>query len=381
MTSPGATAIEEPWPRSEPASLSPGVEQQELRDAIRGLLAKHSDIDAVRKASASDHGFSRELWQQLADNMSVAALAVPESHGGLGYGTDELSIIGEECGRALVCEPVLSSAIVGTQALLLGAADESIAALLAQAMDGSLLVAVSSLEPEHDQLDAVETDSGWTVSGTVTHVVGGDAADVLVVSAETTGGRRNFAVHPSPRSRVTRSAIDPTRRLADVSFEGSAALAMTEPGADAAFRARIDDLRTLAVACENTGIVDRLLELTLEYVSTREQFGRPIGSFQAIKHRLADLLITLERARSASRYAAAVFAEDPDEAQLAVAVAGAVCTDAALEAAAEAIQLHGGVGFTWEHPAHSYFRRALGNEALQGDSRRHRARIADLIGI
>ncbi|MDF2468083.1 MAG: mmgC 5, partial [Rhodococcus erythropolis] len=111
------------------------------------------------------------------------------------------------------------------------------------------------------------------------------------------------------------------------------------------------------------------------------QFGRPIGSFQAVKHRLADVLVLLERARSASRYAAAVYDEAPDTARLAIAVAGAVCTDAAIDAAAEAVQLHGGVGFTWEHPAHSYFRRALGNEAVQGDSRTHRARIAELIGI
>ena len=140
-------------------------------------------------------------------------------------------------------------------------------------------------------------------------------------------------------------------------------------------------MSTLALACENTGIADALLQMTLEHVKTRHQFGRPIGSFQAIKHRLADMLVELERARSAARYAAAVHDEDPDEARLAIAVAGAVCSDAAVHAAHEAVQLHGGVGFTWEHSAHSYFRRVLGNEALQGDSRTHRARIADLLAV
>jgi len=178
-----------------------------------------------------------------------------------------------------------------------------------------------------------------------------------------------------------REVVDPTRRQADLTVAEVPAVPVVGADDYARVCTRIHDLRTLAIAFENTGIVDALLEMTVEYVKTRHQFGRPIGSFQAVKHRLADVLVLLERARSAIRYAASVYDEAPDTARLAIAVAGAVCTDAAIDAAAEAVQLHGGVGFTWEHPAHSYFRRALGNEAVQGDSRTHRARIAELIGI
>lgn len=372
---------EPPWPRSDPPTLTPGAEQQELREAVRGLLAKHSGIESIREVSTSTLGFSRGLWQLLTGDMSVASLAVPEADDGLGYGTAELGIILEECGRALVCEPVLTSAVLGTQALLFGAAAEEIKPLLTQTMDGSLISTVSTLDPGRDDVHAELDSLGWVLTGSAKQVVGGDSADIVIVSAAADDGRRIFALRPDTRTRAVRDTIDPTRRLADITLDRQSAIPLTSPDDTETFRSRINDLAILALACENTGIVDRLLELTLEYVQTREQFGRPIGSFQAIKHRLADLLITLERARSASRYAAAAYADDPAEAQLAIAVAGAVCTDAALEAAAEAIQLHGGVGFTWEHPAHSYFRRALGNEALQGDSRTHRARIANLIGI
>ncbi|MGY3555586.1 acyl-CoA dehydrogenase family protein [Williamsia sp. R60] len=377
---PSSTAAD-PWPRSEPPALTPGAEQRGLRSAVRGLLTKHSDVASTRDIAETEPGFSRDLWGRLVDEMSVAALAVPESNGGLGYGTVELGIILEECGRALICEPVLSSAIVGTQALLLGAADGAVAPLLAQAVDDGLVVAVSTLDPVHDGVRAEKTDGQWSLVGRATHVVAGNAADVVVVSAEAPDGRQIFAAGAETTSRIDRKVIDPTRRQTDIVFEGVSALPLIGTADVETFRTRIADLTTLALACENTGMTDRLLELTLDHVATREQFGRPIGSFQAIKHRLADLLMTLESARSASRYAAAVYADDPDDARLAVAVAGAVCTDAAIEAASEAIQLHGGVGFTWEHPVHSYFRRALGNEALQGDSRSHRARIAELIGI
>jgi alkylation response protein AidB-like acyl-CoA dehydrogenase len=312
--------------------------------------------------------------------MSVAGLAIPEERGGLGYSTTELAIVLEECGRALVCEPVFSSAVLGAQALL--RAEPADNNPLPDVLTGRSLATVSALDPSTDDLRAQRSPRGWSVDGTVTHLAGGGTADVIVASASSLDGRRLFALRPDVDAvRTERQVLDPTRRQADVTVRRCPAIVLTEPDATEAVTSRMRDLATLALACENTGIVDRLLELTVEYTRTRHQFGRPIGSFQAVKHRLADLLVLLERARSASRYAAAVYAEDPDSARLAVAVAGAVCTDAAVHAATEAVQLHGGVGFTWEHPAHSYFRRALGNEATQGDARIHRARIATLIGL
>ena len=381
MISPSPVVAEIPRPRSEPAALTPGAEQSDLRDTIRGLLGRHSDIEQVRVAAASDRGHSPRLWRTLVEDMSVTTMAVPEHRGGLGYGMVELAIVLEECGRALVCEPVYSSAVLGAHALLSTDSPEN-DELVSGVLDGHLLATVSALNTTTDHLHADSTPTGWSLHGEATHLVGGGTADIIVVSAQCPDGRRIFAVPPKAATvRTERRVLDPTRRQADVAFDHCPAIALTQVDTTEETASRLRDLATLALACENTGIVDRLLEMTVEYVQTRHQFGRPIGSFQAVKHRLADLLVALERARSASRYAAAAYAEEPGTASLAVAVAGAVCTDAVVQAAAEAVQLHGGVGFTWEHPAHSYFRRAMGNEAIQGDSRAHRARIATLIGI
>ncbi|MCJ0979621.1 acyl-CoA/acyl-ACP dehydrogenase [Rhodococcus sp. ARC_M12] len=367
-----------PWPRSEPPALTPGSEQAEIRETIRGVLAKYSTIEQVRAAADSASGYSVDLWKRLVTDMSVTSLAVPEATGGLGYGMVELGIILEECGRALVVEPVYQHAAVGVRAMMEAGNSD----LLEEVLDGTTVAAVSALTAESDDLDAHRADDEWVLTGQVRFVVGGGGADVIVVSARSPEGIALFAVSTKNASTAhDRRVVDSTRRQADISFDRASArlLVPVDRAVDAI--ARIQNVATLALACENTGIADALLQMTLDHVKTRHQFGRPIGSFQAIKHRLADMLIELERARSAARYAAAVRDEDPDEARLAIAVAGAVCGDAAVHVAHEAVQLHGGVGFTWEHSAHSYFRRVLGNEALQGDSRAHRARIADFLAV
>ncbi|KQU44216.1 acyl-CoA dehydrogenase [Rhodococcus sp. Leaf278] len=367
-----------PWPRSEPSALTPGSEQAEIREAIRGVLAKYSTIEQVRASADSAPGYSVELWKRLVDDMSVTAMAVPEESGGLGFGMVELGIVLEECGRALAVEPVYQHAAVGVRAMIEAGNSD----LLDDVLAAGTIAAVSALSAESDDVDADRTDDGWVLSGRVRYVVGGGAADVLVVSARCSDGVALFGVPAKSSSALhDRRVVDSTRRQADISFDRAPATLLVPADRAGDAIARIQDVATLALACENTGIADALLQMTLEHVKTRQQFGRPIGSFQAIKHRLADMLIELERARSAARYAAAVHDEDPDEARLAIAVAGAVCSDAAVHAAHEAVQLHGGVGFTWEHSAHSYFRRVLGNEALQGDSRAHRARIADLLAV
>ncbi|WP_051162129.1 acyl-CoA dehydrogenase family protein [Nocardia brevicatena] len=377
-----AGTLEAPWPRTEPAALNPNAEQIELRDTLRALFARHSDIEQVRTTSATELGYSPDLWRMLIEDMSVAAIAVPEDRGGLGYGTAELATILEECGRALVCEPVLTSAVLGAQALLLADDPEPVAELLESVLTGESLATVSALDPATDRVRAEREGGEWALDGTITHLLGGATADIVVTTADTPDGSRLFAFRAGPwTERSPRTVLDPTRRQADTTLRRCPALALTTPAGIPTATARRRDLTTLAVACENTGVVDRLVETTIAYTRTRHQFGRPIGSFQAIKHRLADLLVLSERARSASRYAAAAYAEDPDSARAAIAVAGAVCTEAAVTAAEEAVQLHGGVGFTWEHPAHSYYRRALGNEAAHGDARAHRARLAALLGL
>lgn len=375
------STTEEPWPRSEPASLTPGLEQEGLRDAVRKLLGKHSSLEQVRAASKDNIGYSPSLWTRLVDDMSITTLAVPEPDGGLGYGLVELGVILEECGRSLVSEPVYASAVLGVHALQF--ATEQIDSVLLDAVrSGSAIASVSAMSPDSDRTEATHTDTGWCITGTVLHVVGGAEADVLVVSARTDDGLGIFTLDRGPHvSSRNRAVLDPTRRQADLGLTDAPATLLAAGAEADRLIHRVRDLSTLALSCENTGIADALLQMTIDHVKTRNQFGRPIGSFQTVKHRLADLLLGLERARSAARYAAAVYDENPDDAHLAIAVAGAVCVDAVIHAAHEAIQLHGGVGFTWEHAAHSYFRRAMGNEAIQGNSRSHRARIADLIGV
>jgi alkylation response protein AidB-like acyl-CoA dehydrogenase len=356
-----------PWPEAEPAGLIPGPEQADLRSAVRAVLARHG---------GRDEGTPTALWRALVDDMAVTMLSVPEIRGGLGYGMTDMAVVLEECGRALVSEPVLFGAGVGVHALLLAPAG-TVDAMVSGALAGELRVAVHLPVITADHLA-----DGWGLSGVATDIVHGASADVVVVGAHTADGARVFAVPLSDAVRAEpRTVIDPTRPRADVHLDSAAASVLTEV-ADTA--SALDDLTaraTIGLASEHTGIADRMLEMTVEYVTTRQQFGRPVGSFQAVKHRLADLLLSLERARSASRFAAALYDSSPDRAALAVAIAGAVCTEVASESVAEAVQLHGGVGFTWEHQAHRYFRRATGDEALLGDAVYHRRRIADLIGL
>ncbi|MBM7413370.1 MULTISPECIES: acyl-CoA dehydrogenase family protein [Nocardiaceae] len=366
-----------PWPEVEPAGLVPGPEQTDLRSAVRAVLARHGGLD---------EGTPWALWRTLVGDMAVTMLSVPEDRGGLGYGMTDMAVVLEECGRGLVSEPVLFAAGVGVHALLRAPAG-TVDALVSGALAGELRVAVhlpvsQTRRTAARMITADHTADGWRLSGVATDIVHAASAEVVVVEAHTAEGSRLFAVPLSDAVRaVPRTVVDPTRPRADVHLDAAAAHALTEVADTASV---LDDLTaraTIGLASEHTGIADRMLEMTVEYVTTRQQFGRPVGSFQAVKHRLADLMVSLERARSASRFAAAVYDSTPDRAALAVAIAGAVCTEVASESVAEAVQLHGGVGFTWEHQAHRYFRRATGDEALLGDAVFHRRRVAELVGL
>ncbi|MHA4851836.1 acyl-CoA dehydrogenase family protein [Rhodococcus sp. MSC1_016] len=372
-----------PWPEAEPPAMTPVAEHDDIRAVVRQLLDRHSTLENSRLAAESDAGYSPELWSLLVKEMSVAALAVPEHCGGLGYSVVELGIVLEECGRALVCEPVLPSATLGVRALLTADGCPQVDELLGRVMQGELVATVTALGEHTDFADVARVDDRWSVSGRATNVVQGGAADIVVLLGHGEDGPGLYAVDLRTTSvrRMELPVIDPSRRQANLLFDAADAVRLVGPG-DA--RRKVEELRSLGViglACEHVGMIDRLLDTTREYTMQRRQFGRAIGSFQAVKHRLANILVELEKARSAARYAAAVFAEDPGAAPLPAAVAGAVCTEAVIATALEAVQLHGGVGFTWEHAAHSYVRRALGDEPLLGDARAHRSRIADLVGV
>lgn len=379
------------WPTADASILAPVDEHADIRDAVSGVLADLADHDAVRAAAESAEGFSRDVWTALTQDVSIAAMTVPEEAGGLGFTLRELAVVLEESGAALLTEPVVVSAVLGARAVsarLAASGDpERPDAELTGVLDGSLIITTWLGEGAGDGLHAEERDGAWVLSGVAEAVQHADAAGYAVMTATAAGGEGVFlvplqgdssAVSDGSASVERQESLDLTRRLSRLTLDGARAIRLDDSGGTDATVLR--QLRTLALAAEHTGMIDRLLTTTREYLLQREQFGRPLASFQAIKHRLADLLVDLERARSAARYAAAVFdTAESGERALAVAIAGSVCLDAVLRTAYEAIQLNGGTGFTWEHPAHYYLRRALGDEALYCSGADHRESIADLV--
>ncbi|ACU96810.1 acyl-CoA dehydrogenase family protein [Saccharomonospora viridis] len=367
-----------PWPVGDPALLAPVEEHEDLRAVIRKVLERHAPHPRVREVADSPLGYAPELWALLNSELGVSALAAPESRGGLGFGTRELGVVLEECGRALISEPVLSSAVLGVQALL-AADDDVVDDVLGSALSGEHIL---TLAPDDEgAVRAEPAGEGWKLHGNIARLVHGEIADSYVVCASTAEGTGLFLVGREAAGVEVRrlTTLDPTRRQAAVTFDAAPARLLLEPSRTPDVLRRLEDLARASLACEHVGMIDRMLSSTVEHVTSRHQFGRPLGSFQVIKHRLADMLVDLERARSAARYAMAVWPEASDSASLAAAVAAAVCTDAVMRATADAVQLHGGIGFTWEHEAHYYVRRALGDEPLFGDARSARARIAELV--
>ncbi|GAA3681751.1 acyl-CoA dehydrogenase family protein [Nocardioides ginsengisoli] len=365
-------------PELDPALMAPVAEREELREVVRALLQKYAGTEQVRAAAASPAGYSEELWRRLNAELEIGRLAMAEELGGHGYGMAEVAVVLEECGAALLPEPVLGSAVLGCQALAAADQPAGVRDLLDAALDGDLIVTVSLGGAD---LTAGRRGSDWVVEGRRERVLHAAAADLVVVDVETAEGPALFALRADDLTIAPRTTIDPTRRQADVAAVGAPARCVVGPERFARVAARLGVLRDVAVAAEHTGIVGELLDRTVEYVGQREQFGRAIGSFQAIKHRLADVLVDRERSRSAARYAAVAFDAAPASAALPAAIAASVCADAVVRTAHETVQLHGGIGFTWEHFAHDYVRRALGDEGLFGASRASRAQIAELVGI
>ena len=349
-------------PSADPSILTPVAEHDDLRDIVRAIVAKSDDT-----------------WHRLMSEVEIGTLAVPEALGGAGFGLREVGVVLEETGGALLAEPVLTSSVVAVQALLTSADPAN--GLMDAVVSGREIATVAWSSPTDVKAELV--DGAWSLSGSVQHVLHAATADHLILPAETPTGTALFTVdlHHEAVAIQGLRVLDETRPLTDVSLAGAEAAPLVGPNDFTQAWSTVTTAAAIGVAAEHTGMAAHLLETTTAYLLERQQFGRAIASFQAVKHRLADLLVDLERARSASRYAAAVFDQDPGEAVLAARVAAAVCQDVAIRAAHESVQLHGGIGFTWEHPAHLYVRRALGDEGLLGSSRTHRAAVAELVGL
>jgi alkylation response protein AidB-like acyl-CoA dehydrogenase len=344
---------------------------------------------------ATELGHDPELWQRLCNEMVWPAIHIPEQYGGLGLGFVELAILLEQMGRRLFCSPFFASACLATPALLLGGSEEQKALWLPQLADGSLTATLAFASTNGNGLDAVQASvraegEGFVIDGTLRQVVDGHSAGLLIVAARGRDGIGLFVLAadtPGISRRLT-PTMDQTRKLAEVQFDQvfvTADARLGTPGQGGELLDKVLQLACVALAAEQTGGAQQSLDLTLAYTAERQQFGRAIASFQAIKHRAADMMLEVECARSAAWYAACVAEEvlagngDGNvaaELPLAAALAKSRCSEAFFQCAAESIQLHGGVGFTWEYDPHLYFKRARASEALFGAPSWHRERIA-----
>lgn len=365
------------------------AEQEELRGVIRQFMKRYASEANLRRQIDGDPGYDPAAWQTAAEQIGMQALAIPEELGGAGFGFDELAVVLEEAGRTLFTGPVLPSVVLASTLLMRSGDEQACGRYLPGIADGSTVatVAVSEAGALWDEADitvtATETGSEWVLDGRKAFVLSGAEAALILVAARTKRGVSLFAVDSSGAGLTVEQqpVLDLTRRLASITFARCPAVLVGVDGAGWAAIEATFDTAIVALACEQVGGAAAVLDATVDYLKVREQFGRPIGSFQAIKHRCADMLVELESARSAAAYASTAVTTGADDTAVAASIAKVSCSQAFYHIAAESIQMHGGIGFTWEHPAHLYFKRAKSSEVLFGTPSAHRERIARLIGM
>ena len=360
-------------------------EQEALRSTVRTFLEQKSPETEVRRLMETEDGYDPAVWEQLSTQLGLAGLAVPEALGGSGSSFRETAIVLEEMGRALLCAPYFSSVVLASSLLLHCGDEKAQRDLLPALASGETLGTVAFVEGRHGWDGSVVTTRAHgssddvTITGAKDVVLDGLVADLVMVVADTDAGPALFAVDGDARG-VTRTPLftmDQTRKLATLHLDDVPARAIGDATTAPAAIERMLQLAAVGLAHEQVGIAQRCLELSVEYAKDRIQFGRPIGSFQAVKHKCADMLVAVELAKSAAHYAAWCAATADDDLPVAAAMAKAYCSDACYSVTAETIQVHGGIGFTWEHPAHLYFKRAKSSQLLLGDSHHHRRRLAD----
>jgi alkylation response protein AidB-like acyl-CoA dehydrogenase len=374
-------------------------EQQALREQARDFLSHHSDSDQVRRAMESESGSDALLWKRIGAELGWTALCIPEAYGGVGLGPVELSLLLEEMGAHLLCAPFFSSVCLAAPAILAGGSELQKQAHLPALAEGRTTATLAFAEPGGSPDPGAmrahyrrEPDGSYTLHGVKRYVVDGHTADLVVVAARREGTQGDAGIElflvPGSAPRLERIALptmDLTRRLAELRFDRvrvpeSARLGDAE-GRGAAALAEALDRATVALAAEQVGGAQRCLDLAVAYAKERVQFGRPIGSFQAIKHKCADMMLLVESARSAAWHAAEAAQAGRDALATAASLAKAYCGDAFLHCAGEAIQIHGGVGFTWEYDPHLYFKRARSSQSLLGEPAYHRERVARAMGL
>ncbi len=370
-------------------------EQEELRRTVRQFLEAKSPETEVRRLMETVEGYDPAVWKQMGQELGLQGLAIPEEYGGQGFTFIELGIVLEEMGRVLLCAPYFSSAVLAANAILNVGTDAQKAELLPGIASGDTIATLAFTEPSGKwdaagiTMEASENVGGEiTLSGEKMFVIDGFTSDLIVVVARTAGssgtdGISFFTVRgvADGLTRTSLSTMDMTRKQAKLEFDNvvAAPLGSTQDGW-AAFSKTLDQA-AVALSNEMMGGAQKVLDMSVEYAKVRVQFGRPIGSFQAIKHKCADMLLEVESGKSAAYYASWAAAEDNEELPVVAALAKAYCSEAYFHASAENIQIHGGIGFTWEHPAHLYFKRAKSSEIYLGDPTYHRELLAQRIGI
>ncbi|TMB56497.1 MAG: acyl-CoA dehydrogenase [Deltaproteobacteria bacterium] len=371
-------------------------EQEMLRKSARDFLAAESPMTYVRRMMEDDRGFTDAQWKQMAE-LGWMGLILPEQYGGAGGDFVDMVVVLEEMGRAVLPGPFFATVVLGGVALLEGGSDGQKASFLPKIAAGDLRVTLAQLEPnarwdaEGIELQARKDGGGYRLAGTKLFVPDAHTADVIIVAGREPGSKGAEGVTlflvdagASGVKATLLKTMDQTRKLCEVVLEDvrvPADRVLGQPGAGWKLLDRVVDRGKVGLCAEMCGGAQKVLEMSVEYAKVREQFGRPIGSFQAIQHKCANMLVEVESSKSATYYAAWAVANDVAEAPLAAAMAKAYTSDAYRHTAGEGIQIHGGIGFTWEHDMHIYFKRAKSSEVTFGDATWNREIVAQLIGL
>jgi alkylation response protein AidB-like acyl-CoA dehydrogenase len=362
-------------------------EQEEFRTTLRRALEARSPTKEVRRLMATEAGFEREGWKKLNQELGLTALHIPEAYGGGGFGYGELGIVLEEMGRGLLCAPFFST-VLATAAILNAGTGEQKQALLPGIASGEVTATLAFSEESglNDTasvaMTAAPSGSTWRLEGTKSFVLDGHTADLIVVLARRPGtsgdeGLSFFTV-ASDASGLKRHALktmDETRKLARLTFDGVEARLLGAEGKAAAPFAKTMQQAIVCLANEMVGGADRLRQDALDYTKMRMQFGRSIASFQTTKNKAADMLVDVELAKSAAYYGAAALDEGDDDLPAVASLAKASAAEAYLQTAIHAVQMHGGIGFTWDNDTHLWFKRAKSSEILFGDANEHREKM------
>lgn len=360
-------------------------EQQEFRTVLRRFLEDKSPTTEVRRLMESEAGWEREAWTALNRELGLTAVSIPEEYGGQGFSAVEHGIVLEEAGRALLCAPYFASSAMAAPAILNAGSEDDKRALLPDIANGDCIATLAVAEDsgrwggDGIAMTATASDRGFVLDGSKSFVVDGHTADLIVVAARQPGssgedGLSLFTVRADAPGleRQPLKSMDETRKLARLRFNSVSAELLGEEGAAAAPLARTLQQAAVCLANEMVGGAERLREDTMDYIAMRMQFGRQIASFQAIKHKAADMLLEVELAKSAAYYAAAAAADDADDLPAVASLAKAAASDAYMQTAVNAIQLYGGIGFTWDNDTHLWFKRAKSSEVFLGHPSEHR---------